>query len=126
MKRLFIGIAVLSLLFAMGIFLSCATKKIYAPIAAQLDSAAESALSGDTEGGKIQALDAREKWHRWKNATTTVADHTPMEEIDHLFREMEIYAATGEVPHFAACCAQLAAMIRDMGEAHRLNLWNLL
>ncbi len=126
MKRLFIGIAVLSLLLALGVFLSCATEKVYAPIAAQLDTAAECALSGDPEGGKTQALSAQEKWHRWKKATTTVADHTPMEDIDHLFREMEIYAATGEIPHFAACCVNLAAMIRDMGEAHRLNLWNLL
>ena len=126
MKRLFIGIAVLSLLLALGLFLSFATEKIYAPIAAKLDNAAERALAGDTEGSKAQAMSAREKWQRWKNTTATVADHTPMEEIDHLFREMEIYAATGEIPHFAACCVNLAAMIRDMGEAHHMNLWNLL
>ena len=126
MRRLLIGIFVLSLLLAIGIFLSDTTKKVYAPIAARLDSAVQSALSGDIEGGKAQAQSAREEWQKWKKATATVADHTPMEEIDHLFREMEIYAVTEEIPHFAACCAQLAAMIRDMGEAHRLNLWNLL
>jgi hypothetical protein len=49
-----------------------------------------------------------------------------MEEIDHLFAETDIYARTEEIPHFAACCAQLAVMIRNMGDAHALNLWNLL
>lgn len=126
MKRLIIGLVTLSLLFGLGLFLSAFTKQLYSPIAKLLEDAVESTLAGEMEDGISKAMAAMEKWERHKKTTATMADHTPMEDIDHLFREMAVYAAAEEAPHFAACCAQLAAMIRDMGDAHRLNLWNLL
>lgn len=126
MRRFIIGAMTLSVLLVLGLSLSFLTERLYAPIAELLEDAAKSTILGDIEDGLPKAMEAMEKWKRYKKATATVADHTPMEDIDHLFREMEIYAATDEAPHFAACCAQLAAMIRDMGDAHRLSAWNLL
>ena len=126
MKRLYIGVSVLALLLALGLFVSFVFGRMYAPITELLDSAAEAALREDLPTAKKQAEQAYALWQKYKNATATVADHTPMEDIDHLFAEMEIYANAKEFPHLAACCAQLSVMIQDMGDAHRLNLWNLL
>lgn len=126
MKKFVIGIAVLSLLLIAGLLVAKSTEEMYKPIISLLDDAANTALTGDFEDAKQQAQNAKHLWDQRKNATATVADHTPMEEIDHLFAEAEIYARTEEVPHFAACCAQLAAMVQAMGDAHALNLWNLL
>lgn len=126
MKKFIIGITVLSLLLIAGLLVAKSTEEMYKPIISLLDDAANTALTGDFEDAKQQAQNAKHLWDQRKNATATVADHTPMEEIDHLFAEAEIYARTEEVPHFAACCAQLAAMVQAMGDAHALNLWNLL
>ena len=126
MKKFVIGITVLSLLLIAGLLVAKSTEEMYKPIISLLDDAANTALTGDFEDAKQQAQNAKQLWDQQKNATATVADHTPMEEIDHLFAEAEIYARTEEVPHFAACCAQLAAMVQAMGDAHALNLWNLL
>lgn len=126
MKRLYMGIFVLALLLAIGLFISFAMNRIYTPITNLLEEAAAAALQENVSDAKEKAEKAKKLWETYKNATATVADHTPMEEIDHLFAEAEIYARTEEVPHFAACCAQLAAMVQAMGDAHALNLWNLL
>ena len=126
MKKFIIGITVLSLLLLSGLFISMTTNEMYKPIVALLEKASNTALNGNFETAKSQAEEAKKLWDKRKNVTATVADHTPMEEIDHLFAETDIYAQAEEVPHFAASCAQLAIMVRNMGEAHALNLWNLL
>jgi hypothetical protein len=126
MKKFVIGISVLSLLLIAGLLVANATEKIYTPVISLLEKATDTALTGNFETARQYAEEAKNLWEKRKNATATVADHTPMEEIDHLFAETDIYARTEEIPHFAACCAQLAVMIRNMGDAHALNLWNLL
>ena len=126
MKKFIIGIAVLSLLLLSGLLVAKVTEEMYRPIIALLEEATATALDGNFQVAKFQAEEAKKLWNKKKNATATVADHTPMEDIDHLFAEVEIYAQTEEIPHFAACCAQLAVMVRDMSDAHAPNLWNLL
>lgn len=126
MKKFIIGIAVLSLLLLSGLWAAKATEEMYKPVIALLEEASNTALNGNFEAAKSQAEEAKKLWDKQKNATATVADHTPMEEIDHLFAETDIYAQAEEIPHFAACCAQLAIMVRNMGDAHAPNLWNLL
>ncbi len=126
MKKFVIGIFVLSLLWITGLWVAKTTEEMYAPVISLLEEAADTALIGNLEAAKAQAAEARKLWDKQKKATATMADHTPMEEIDHLFAETDIYARTEEAPHFAACCAQLAVMIQDMSDAHTPNLWNLL
>ena len=126
MKRLYIGVCVLLILFLLGLLISFATNQMYAPISRLLEEAAQAALSEDMAVATQKAKEAKQLWDKCKSATATVADHTPMEEIDHMFSEADIYAQSGEKPHFAACCAQLAVMVQDMADAHRMNLWNLL
>lgn len=126
MKRLYMGIFVLALLLAIGLFISFAMNRIYTPITNLLEEAAAAALQENVSDAKEKAEKAKTLWDKYKNATATVADHTPMEDIDHLFAEMDIYMKADEHPHFAACCAQLAVKIQNMGDAHKLNLWNLL
>ena len=126
MKRFLIGVTVLVFLLAISLFVAISAENMYKPVIRLLEEASGIALSGDFAVAKSRAEQAQRLWDKNKNATATVADHTPMEEIDHLFAETKVYATAEEVPHFAACCAQLAAMVRDMRDAHALNLWNLL
>ena len=124
--RLWLGIIILLLLLGAGLGIAYGATVLYPPMAELLEEAADNTLGEKFETGTKQGLEAKALWEKYRNLTATVADHTPMEEIDHLFVEMAVYAEADEAPHFAACCAQLAAMIRDICEARKLSLWNLL
>ncbi len=126
MTRFIIGLITLSLLLAIGLFVATATGRAYTPVIALLEQAADTALNGSFEDAVSKAQEAKNLWDKHKGKTATVADHTPMEEIDQLFTEAEIYAKSEEKPHFAACCAQLASAVQNMADAHAMNLWNLL
>ena len=126
MTRFIIGILTLTLLFSVGLFVALTTDQMYRPVIGLLEKAADTALSGSFKEAVTQAKAAKDLWDKMKNKTATVADHTPMEDIDLMFAEAEIYAKTEETPHFAACCAQLASMVQNMADAHAMNLWNLL
>ena len=60
-------------------------------------------------------------------------DHVAREKYDYIIGSSHyLLTNKGFLPidssaeHFAACCAQLAVMVRDMGDVHAPNLWNLL
>ena len=125
MKRFWIGAAILLILLGIGLLSYYGASQMYPPITDLLNDAADNALRDDLPLGVSQALEAKQLWDAAINLTATIADHTPMEEIDHMFRELLVYAQAEEAPHFAACCAQIASKVQDMGQAHQLNLWNL-
>lgn len=126
MQRLWIGIALLIILLGLGLWTAIAMDKIHQPIAALLNQAAEAALQEDWQDAAALALDAKGEWERHWSAIASVADHTPMDEIDGLFAQLPIFAREEEKSDFAAVCAQLARLTQAMGNAHSLNWWNLL
>ena len=126
MNRLWFGVGLLVLLLALSLWVTTAMLCVHKPIAESLEQASRQALSGDFPGGVATAQQAQRSWERHKHATASVADHAPMDEIDGLFAELEVYAQSQETVHFAAGCAQLAKLIHAMGEAHGLGWWNFL
>ena len=50
----------------------------------------------------------------------------PMDDVDTLFAEMQVYAQAEEIPHFAACCGQLSRLVLAMAQAHSPTWWNFL
>lgn len=126
MNRFWLGIGLLVLLLALSLWVTVEMTAIHDPISETLEKASRQTLSGDFFGGIASAQQAQKDWEQHRHATASVADHAPMDEIDGLFAELEIYARTGETQHFAATCAQLSRLIYAMGEAHGLGWWNLL
>ena len=126
MGRLWLGVGLLIALLLIGVLIATAMDGIHGPLSEVLTQASRAALSGDLEGGTILGRQARADWEKHRYCTAAVADHTPMDEIDSLFAEMEVYAQAEDDAHFAACCAQLAQMVRAMGDAHIFSWWNLL
>ena len=98
----------------------------HSPTEKMLMQAAEKTLNGDFQNAVPLAMAAKSRWERQRKGTATVADHSPMEDVDMLFAEMEIYARTEEEPHFAACCAELAKRVQAMADAHAFSWWNVL
>ena len=126
MKRSWIGLILLLVLLAGGIAATWAMGQCHTPISRDLANAALAAVEGNWERGESLLLSARTAWGRSRHLTACFADHTPMEEIDALFAQVEVYAAVREETDFAAGCAALAGKVKAMGQAHGASWWNLL
>ncbi len=125
-RQFWVGITLLAVLLALTGGLSLAMDAIHQPAQVQLEQAAELALDGDLSRAAELALQARMRWERFRKMISAVADHSPMDEIDRLFAEAEVFAAVAEEEHFAACCAQLSVLVGGMADAHSAAWWNLL
>lgn len=126
MGKGWLGAGLLAVCLLLGICLSVAADKACLPTEALLAQAAEKTLSGDFEEGIALGMEAKDQWQAQWNGIAAIADHEPMDEVDALFAEMEIYAKTGEQPHFAACCQELSRRVRSFADAHRFSWWNVL
>lgn len=124
--RLILGISILALTLALASGVAIGAKTIHAPGEEALAQAAELALEGKMEAAIPLAKSAYSRWQKFRGVTSAFADHNPMDDTERLFREMLIYAETGEDPHFAACCSQLSAMLRATYETHGFSLKNIL
>lgn len=126
MKRLWVGIGCLTVILAMGIFLSLAFGKLHGPLAEDLRQAGALAEAGDWESARALSSRCRTDWERYRNWVSAFADHEPVEEMEARFARLEVYAAAREQADFSALCAQLAAMAEAMGDSQRLTWWSLL
>ena len=126
MKRLWIGMTILSVLLAIGIGTTIFATRTQSDISQKLNQASEAALEGKWQEARILSQDAKEKWETYRNATAAIADHEPMEEIDDLFSQMEVYWLTQQQVPFSVCCASLSVLTEAIGEAHAINWWSLL
>ena len=125
-RRFWIGVGTLCVFLAAGLGITWGMEKIHEPAAQTLSRAAQTAMDGDMEQASALARQAHDRWEHYWNLTASVADHSPMDDIDSLFAEMEIYAQAGEQNHFAACCAQLSKLLGSMSDAHAFSWWNML
>lgn len=126
MKRGWFGAGLLVVFLVLGLVVSSLACKAHLPTGRLLEQAAEKTLAGDFETGVSLGMQARKRWQEQWNGTASIADHSPMDEVDALFAEMEIYARAGEQPHFAACCKELAQRLEAIADAHRFSWWNVL
>ena len=126
MKRLWLGLALAVILLALGLGTSRLISRSADAIAEILDTAAETALTGDLQTAASLAEDAHRKWENAWHKIASIADHAPMDEIDSLFAQLSVYAATDHTGEFAAHCKSISKLVLAVGEAHALSWWNLL
>lgn len=124
--RGWLGAGILAAFLIMGMLGASAMDKAHLPTEELLQQAAEKSLAGQFQHAVSLGMEAKSRWDSLWNATAIVADHSPMDDVDALFAEMEIYAKTEEVPHFAACCEELARRVQAVTGAHRFSWWNIL
>lgn len=126
MKRIRTGACILLLLLAAGMFFSIHMQKVHSDISRQLRQAAQCAQNGDWQHASSQARQARQAWKKARNMTAATADQTPMDEIEGLFAQLEVYTTQQQMPDFAATCLHLAQLTETIGDTHKLNWRNLL
>lgn len=126
MGRFWLGIGILAVFLIGGLWVGHAMDDVHQTIAQSLDDAAVRCLNGDLPGGMALAQQAQKLWQSHWHGTASVADHEPMDEIDGLFAQLEIYGKAGLSADFATYCARLSRLVSAMGEAHAFTWWNLL
>lgn len=126
MKRSWIGFALLLILLAVGLLTTYAMDRIHEPIEADLKRAAECAMLEDWENADRFFYRAKENWDASAHFRASLADHTPVEEIDGAFARLEVYCRAREDEDFAAGCCELAKKTAAVGDAHGLVWWNVL
>lgn len=125
-RRFVLGIVLLLVVLIFAICTGVGMKVIHKPGETALNRAAQLALEDNMEQAIPLAKEAYNRWQTYRNLTAAFADHSPMDDTERLFKEMLVYADTGETPHFAACCSQLSAMLRAFYETHSFSLKNIL
>ena len=91
-----------------------------------LEQAAEAALSEDWETAEALAEQTGVRWVQHRKRAAAFADHEPMEEIDALFAQLEVYRSAQDAVSFAAVCKLLSCQLQALGDAHIPTWWNLL
>ena len=126
MKRIFAGAVILGLLLAAGITVAMRIEKIHSDITRLLEQAGTAAQEANWADARRLTREASEKWQRSRHFTAGFADHTPMDEIDTTFGELQVYLLQEESPHFQATCARLSALTQAMADSHNVQWWNIL
>ena len=126
MARGWLGAGILVAFLILGLIVSGVMADVHIPACDLLTQAADMTLEGNFEGAIPLAMEAKSRWEKTWNATAVVADHSPMDDVDALFAEMVTFAESGEEPHFASCCRELAQRVEAVSEAHRFSWWNVL
>lgn len=126
MKRSWFGTALLILILVFGIAVTWLMDRYHTPIAQQLKQAAVYAENAQWEQTRQYTASARSRWEQHRKFSASFADHEPMEEIDRLFAELEIWLQAEEAEHCASICAQLSKAAEAMVDAHAFVWWNLL
>ncbi len=126
MKRSWFGLILLLVLLVSSLGVTWAMEALHQPVSRSLSLAAEAALAEDWTAAAAQASFAQSQWNAWDPLRRCFADHNPIEDIDSGFHQLEAYLAGEETADFAALCRELQIRVEAVGQAHRLNLWNVL
>lgn len=124
MKRMWIGVGLLAAVLVSGI-LATNFMEFHSAGAADLKRAAKLALEEQWDTAEAFAGRAEDNWQKKRPVTACFAEHEPMEAIDGMFDQLEIYAKARDEIAYSGTCAYLAAQLEAMGEIHRFTLWNL-
>lgn len=125
MTRFRIGLLILALLLAAGIWGQCSTAAIHQPIARAMEEAAALALSGDWNAAARKTAEAQEAWQRSRTFTAAITDHSPMEEIECLLSQLPSLSAAHNRSAYAAACHTLSCRLQSLAESQQLSWGSL-
>ncbi len=126
MKRLWIGVGILLAILAMGLVLLAISHDFYKDLSQDLESAGELAMAGNWASAEAKGDAARQLWNQYRRLWASFSDHEPVEEMETLFAQLEIYQARKLEVDFAAACQRLIHLAEAIEESHNLRWWSIL
>ena len=115
----------LLLLLAMGILTAEYMTGCHRNVQDTLALAAKEAEVGNWQPAQAHLLEAEAHWEEKWEITAALSDHEPMEHVNDLFAQLEVYARERDSVGFRVLCARLAEALDAIGEAHSVAWWNL-
>ena len=125
MKRSKFGFGLLLALLILGLVSTWAIIRSTAPITETLRRAGERGFLGDWDDAMASMAEAKGCWEKTYPLCASLTDHEPMEDINSLFAQLEVYARERDSVGFRVLCARLAEALDAIGEAHSVAWWNL-
>ena len=126
MIRFRFGVGILAAVLAVGIAAMLFMGHVHGDICEELKDAAELAAESRMEEAAECIRNARGNWENHRHLVASLAEHTDMDEIDGLFRQLETYQQIRYGDACAAICAELVFRVEALGESHDINWWNIL
>jgi hypothetical protein len=126
MNRLWIGIAILVLIVAFGVGIWWGSALFFGDFSREMQDAGEAAVAEDWALAVQKAEKCREKWERFRPVWASLTDHAPVEQVQLLFSQLELYEAEKRAAEFAVCCRSLAKEAEAIEESHGLAWWSIL
>ena len=126
MLRLWIGIGILAILLAMGIGLLWGSGVFFEELSQDLQQAGDFALAGNWQAAGEKVEKSREKWEAYRPFWASFTDHEPVEQMQNLFAQLELYRTRQLEVEFAAVCRNLVHVAEAIDESHSLKWWSIL
>ncbi len=126
MKRMWIGIGILIFLLVAGVGMLLASQSFFSTFTDNLEQAGALALEGKWGAALQKAEESRLQWQKCHHFWAASSDHEPVEEMQNLFSQLEVYAKGRMEADFAAICRHLVHLAEAIDESHNLRWWSVL
>ena len=126
MNRLWIGVGLLAVLLAFGVTMVFISRDFHGDFSSGLEEAGGFAMAGNWSAAEKQLAKSREKWQTYRRFWASFTDHEPVEQVENLFSQLELYQARRLDVEFASACYALAELSEVINESHNLNWWSVL
>ena len=126
MIRFRFGIGILAVVLAVGIAAMLFMGHIHGNICSELEKASQLAAEAHLDDAEAHIQTAQDSWENHRHLIASLAEHTDMDEVDGLFRQLESYLQIQDVHACAAICAELSFRVEALGESHDINWCNIL
>ena len=126
MKRLWVSVVTLTLIFLFSLLNSWVLSRTTAKLCETLEQAQVLAEQGDWDSARTVTARAEQDWDKYSNYLYIVLRHSESDEVIGGFREMQEFLKWEEASDYAAANAKLAEHIRLLSKMERLSITNLL
>ena len=90
----------------------------------KLHRAAALAADGDWAAARAHTADVRQQWERKRFLTAALCSHEPMDQIDGLFAQLEVFSEARSAVSFGSTCVYLACQLDALRQSHSLSLYS--
>ena len=125
MKRIWFGAALLALMLALGLLSSAIMEKTWQTQSENLNRAASLVAEGDWMGARQLQNEAQMEWERKQLLVAALCRHEPIDQIDGLFAQLEVFSEARRAVSFGSTCVYLSRQLDSLGQSHSFNLKNL-
>jgi hypothetical protein len=126
MKRIHFGGVLLILLLVLGFLSSSFMERTLFSQAEHINRAAELAMEGNWAAAQQRTGTARREWDKNRMLIAALTDHTPMDQVEGLFAQLEAYGRQQDALSYSSTCLYLARQLEALGKSHSLSLENFL